>query len=537
VFRAARAMISFPVRAVFREKVANAAGANRLIIAVLTVLSVALLAVAMLSLRWRVVHDLPIMMYLGFLMDRFGYVPYRDFFDFNMPGMHIVSFVIGRTIGYSDLGLRIFDLGYLALILIVTWMYMRKLGVMVGWAGSVLCGVCYLWYGPYQSLQREYILILPLALAVWIAFSDRPRAWWVKPAGVGLMFGLAATIKLHAAIGLPMVLWYVFRERDVHESATTTSREKLMLATVAVASFLLPLAVMLVYLWVTGALAPFWQIATQYWPLYAGLALTHQTIFGWTRVLYLIERYAALGGHGLWVMPAVIGMYCALFCVPPGRIQRLRVVLLAGMMVLYSIYPVIAGQFWSYHWLLFQYFVLQVGALCLIELRPELPRVQRVFPVAAFLVVIALKIAAPHEWLFQEKYLREVPKGGKVDEIAAFLKANLRPDDTVQPLDWANGAVHGMLIARARIATRFVYAFSFYHHISNPYIKGLRREFLAELERARPRFVIRMLGGFPWVHGLDTTEDFADLDKFIERDYQVAYKGNEFLIYERLGQR
>ena len=530
-------MTSLPIRAVFREQVARAAGANRLVIAVLAVLSAALLAVAMLSLRWRAVHDLPIMMYLGFLMDRFGYVPYRDFFDFNMPGMHIVSFVIGRTIGYSDLGLRIFDLGYLALVLIVTWMYMRKLGVMVGWAGSVLCGVSYLWYGPYQSLQREYILILPLALAVWIAFSDRPRAWWVKPAGVGLMFGLAATIKLHSAIGLPMVLWYVFRERDTQESGKAASRDKLRVAGVAVAAFVLPLAAMLLYLWVTGALAPFWDIATRYWPLYAGLALNHQTIFGWMRLLYLIERYAALGGLGLWVMPAVIGMYGALFCAPLRHRQNPRVVLLVGMMVLYSIYPVIAGQFWSYHWLLFQYFVLQVGALCLVELRPELPRVQRVFPVAAFLVVIALKIAAPHEWLAREKYLRELPHIGKVDDIATFLKVNLKPGDTVQPLDWTDGAVHSMLIAKARIATRFVYAFSFYHHISSPYIKGLRKNFLAELERARPRFVIRMMGGFPWVHGLDTTEDFDDLDKFIERDYQVAYKGSEFLIYERLGQR
>ena len=135
----------------------------------------------------------------------------------------------------------------------------------------------------------------------------------------------------------------------------------------------------------------------------------------------------------------------------------------------------------------------------------------------ALVFVILLRLASPNQFFYQKKFLLEVPKGGRVDEIAAFLRADLKPGDTVQPLDWTDGAVHAMLISEAQIATRFVYAFSFYHHISSRYIKDLRREFIAALHRAKPRFIIKMENGFPWVHGLDTTKDFADLDRFIPR--------------------
>ncbi len=101
------------------------------------------------------------------------------------------------------------------------------------------------------------------------------------------------------------------------------------------------------------------------------------------------------------------------------------------------------------------------------------------------------------------------PKDGRVDEIAAFLQSNFKPGDLVQPLDWTGGAVHAMLIARAQLATRFVYDFHFYHHISSPYIQGLRGQFIESMKETRPRFVIQITADDkPWVSGPDTTREF-----------------------------
>lgn len=41
---------------------------------------------SLLSLRWPVVHDLPTMLYEGYLIHEVGLVPYVDFFDMNPPG-------------------------------------------------------------------------------------------------------------------------------------------------------------------------------------------------------------------------------------------------------------------------------------------------------------------------------------------------------------------------------------------------------------------------------------------------------------------
>ena len=41
------------------------------------------------SLTWQYSADLPLLLYTGFLMDHFSYIPYRDFFDMNMMGSHL----------------------------------------------------------------------------------------------------------------------------------------------------------------------------------------------------------------------------------------------------------------------------------------------------------------------------------------------------------------------------------------------------------------------------------------------------------------
>src|SRR5687768_13818935 len=79
------------------------------VLALLGLSAVVVAGLAVVSLRWRYVHDSPLMMYAGFLIDR-GAVPYRDFFDMNMPGTYFVMWTMGRVFGWTDLAFRLFDL-------------------------------------------------------------------------------------------------------------------------------------------------------------------------------------------------------------------------------------------------------------------------------------------------------------------------------------------------------------------------------------------------------------------------------------------
>ncbi|MEY2447082.1 MAG: hypothetical protein QOH79_558, partial [Acidimicrobiaceae bacterium] len=116
---------------------------------------------------------------------------------------------------------------------------------------------------------------------------------------------------------------------------------------------------------------------------------------------------------------------------------------------------------------------------------------------------------------------------------AAFLRTHLHPGDSVQPLDWVNGAEHGMLLARAPVATRFVHEYQFFHDVDDPLIQSLRREFIAGLNRVQPRFIIDVYEGRPYVSGPGTDNTFPELDALIAQHYHHVSDGNGFVIDER----
>ena len=126
------------------------------------------------------------------------------------------------------------------------------------------------------------------------------------------------------------------------------------------------------------------------------------------------------------------------------------------------------------------------------------------------------------------------PNGGRVEEIAQFLKSKkLGADDRVQPLDWTGGAVHAMLIAEARPATRFIYNYHFYHHISRPYIQHLRKELMEGLTANPPRLIIEV-DASPRPTGIDTTTEFPELSSFIASTYRAAKRGDGYTVFERI---
>jgi hypothetical protein len=125
------------------------------------------------------------------------------------------------------------------------------------------------------------------------------------------------------------------------------------------------------------------------------------------------------------------------------------------------------------------------------------------------------------------------PINDRADEIAAYLEANLKAGDTVQPLDWTGGTLLAMLETHAHIATPYIFDFYFYHHISTPYIKSLRADFMNKLQAAKPRFVIEVTAeDKPWVSGLDTSREFPELRRFLDENYLITVKRGDYRIYE-----
>ena len=157
-------------------------------------------------------------------------------------------------------------------------------------------------------------------------------------------------------------------------------------------------------------------------------------------------------------------------------------------------------------------------------------------PAAALVLFLAilLNVRPSAAFLQQIEGKPVVTSTDRAGEIRRFLEANLEAGETVQPLDWTGGTLLAMLQARAPLATRYVFDFYFYHHVSEPYIQSLRADFVSQLQEARPRFIIEVTAmDKPWVNGEDTSREFPQLRALLDRDYFIRLRRDDYQVHER----
>jgi hypothetical protein len=492
------------------------------------------------SLGWRMEHDSPIMLYAGFLVKSAGVVPYRDLFDMNAPGTHILNWVIYSVAGSGDLALRVIDLLFLTGISWLTVLIMRPLGRASAWAGAVLFPIAYLQGGVAASLQREVLALLPLAgaVALFLGAGRRPASPRLRYLAVGVLVGMAASVKPQLLLALPaFFLADGLAPRDGLAGRAVWIRAATGLGRIALGVVAVDVS-LAIWLASVGALGAFISMAVHYWPLYAHLSGEHILYTGSDRFVYLLR--SALKGLGQFAVWYVAATFAVTSLARSGTVSpavRRLLVVLAGMAGATWLATPVAGKFWFYHWLPLIYFSIQLAAVCLAQPVAAIYRRRPWVPVTVMLLVLVVTVSLPFDLRRQSRRGIETAKRERVDEIAGFLKANLRPGDTVQPLDWTGGAVHAMLIDRARLATSFLYDFHFYHSVSSPYIRALRRRFVGELTRSAPRYVIMVTADRPWPTGTDTSQDFPELRQVLQGEYHAVRSAETYTILERNGPR
>lgn len=502
-------------------------------------------AQAYVSLGWRMEHDTPLLHYAAFLMEVHDRVPYRDIFETSMPGVFAFHSLVSRLAGYGDSAFRLVDLTVLGLLLALIYAFASRFGRLAGAWGAVVFGLVYLSKGPAMSLQRDHLGVFPVALALLCVPAEASRMGSRRFAVAGLLFGAAALVKPHAAIGLPVVIATLLALR--RERGSGDLRDLLRGIVASGVGFLVPVAGALVWLAWHGALAPFLSMAIHYLPLHTAMTGSHQTLPGDQRALYLLESTLRFGGYGPLLLASLVGIWHVLGGAGRDRGVGLSALCLLGCLLAYAVYPALAGKFWPYHYMPLAFFASVSAGLCLARSSPSegardpSGRARRGLPIAILVLAVVLQLnllpyAVRTLSVPDPDRVFHVPKGGRADGIARWLKARLEPGDTVQPLDWTGGAVHGMLIARAELATRFLYDYHFYHHVSSPFVQELREEFLHQLRAAAPRFVVEVHADRPWPSGIGASRRFEELRRLLETGYARAGGGPGYRIYERLAE-
>ncbi|MDM8557616.1 hypothetical protein [Candidatus Parabeggiatoa sp. HSG14] len=493
-----------------------------------------------LSLHWRLLSDSAFLHYVAYLINEHGFVPYRDIFEVNMPGTYLFHMAIGRMFGYSDFAFRMVDVAWLTATLTVTWFLMKPFGQLVASASCLLFGLIYLGVGPLMSLERDTIVILPIATALLLATQRRPnQSVNLIHFLLGILFALTALIKPHLAIGLPaMIVYNCIHDSNGSKSVRTLIKPCIVGGIVALVGFLSTLTIPFLWLWQIEAFQPFWDIFSSYTPLYSQMSGDLEFRGTLDRVLYVVYWYIKFGGFEILLTTSMFGVYIVFTKSASAATKKLAILLLS-LSVLYSVYVVIGGKLvWTYHWMPYVYFA-SLGTATVLFSPPSFASLHRpiTLPLFVFIVTAMMTLLPTHD--VGKQILKQIlgqqpapPMKGRVDEIATYLNEHLSPNDKVQPLEWIGGAVHAMLVSKAVVATPYLTDFQFYHHVSNPYIQKLRKNFMTKLKGEMPTFIIEVYETSR-VSGLDTTDKFPKLRKFIEQHYDKDYTGNGFDIFRR----
>jgi|CXWL01.1.fsa_nt_gi hypothetical protein len=488
---------------------------RRLQILLLILLAAFLVTQAVFSLRWPIAHDEAPLFYEAFLMQSEGRIPYRDIFDFQMPGSYAAYHLLGIFSSFSAFRIRILDLLILAALIFITFQAMRRFGKTPALAAGILFGLKYLQGGPSLSLQREYLLLVFIALSLLIGMRDSltPK----HRLSLGILFGLSAVIKPHAALGLlPFLLFDI---ADIRQRSNISLPKAAWTSILPAAiGFLIPVSLVIAWLAINNALSPFLTIALNYWPLYSQINGQMEITPTAERISFLLNQIWRLGGSGLWLIPAAFGIYIN---------QNKQTYLISSLALCYAIYPALSGQFFPYHYIPFVYIIILLASL-IFSFQPS------AFSFQLFALILLLFLIRPSQTFIRQLQGKPIATASdRAEEITRFLEENLEAGQTVQPLDWTGGALLAMLETRTPIATPYVFDFYFYHHISNPYIQSLRANFMNELQTSSPRYIIEVTSiDKPWVSGENTTREFPELRAFLNEYYSVTMDRNDYIIYE-----
>ncbi len=260
------------------------------LIAVIAFFALAYLA---LSLAWPVVHDLRILLYEGYLVFDQGRVPYRDLFDVNPPGTFLLFGAIHRATGGAQPWIRLLDLAVLAGIAGASVAALRRHGPGAGIFAAASFAAAYLATGKINTLQREYLCVLPLALSIALVFGlpERPPGAGRQLAALlcGLLAGLVFNIKPPLLVcWLPLLAYAA----TILRRADGGRRALLLPAALFAAGALLPLLLVLGWLYRLEALGAFFEMARNYYPLYTridGFGNVQQGGAGELAVRYLVR--------------------------------------------------------------------------------------------------------------------------------------------------------------------------------------------------------------------------------------------------------
>lgn len=418
--------------------------------------------------------------YMGQLILR-GEVPYLAAVNMKLPGTYYayaaVLAAFGETTEAVRLGLLLANLGAIVLVFVLG---RRLFDAAAGLTAAAAYAVLSL--SPTVlglAAKAEHFLVLAMLGGVLLlpGIGADTRRGIGRVAGAGLLLGVAVLMKQHGAafvaFGGAWILWTGWR-------AGRTRATLVEVAVFAVAAAA-PLGLTALAMWRAGAFEPFWFWTVTYAREYAVLIPLGTGLGALARQATAIVSASA----ALWLLVAV-GVTAMAWDAP----TRARAPFLVGF-ALASGAAIVPGLRFSEH-----YFVMLLPAASLFAGAAVAALARRAgqgaaaVRVAVPVVCVALSLAQAHATVVAEPAALTRAIYGQnpfpeAIEVARWLEAHAGPDDGVAVI---GSEPEIYFLAKRRAATSYMYTYPLME--AHPFAEKMQEAMIAELERARPRFLV-----------------------------------------------
>jgi len=469
-----------------------------------------------------------------------GRWPYIDTWDHQFPGLMVLNAVEIFAFGKSVAMFRAFDwLCQMACVYLIFSITRRLTDRTGGYVAAFVYCLIYQGYGPWNTAQREGFAMLFVLWGFWLYLTADRRRPVSTAVGIGLGLGFAVTFK-PTMLALSTLYAPLLLRLD---------RKTIRVAAAGFGALLVPPGLMLLTLWLNGALIDFYEanIAFQaqvYVPLSRGDA---PLLSFW---LSKVQRL------GLQTVAVVLGYVPFLFW---GRSLRERWMLYSGY--LGAVYAVFAqGTFAGYHyipglalgaaligtmfslgtWLVLRDARLTVGGFTIAQRMlaahllalGAISMYVRADSVRNLVTLQFLQRPAPGE--FRNQNVFDFTESW---DVAEYIREHTDPADSIQV--WGHESLVYYLADRDA-ASRF--------QTSNPLVARApgreltsmqlrwRDEFMRDMHEARPRYIAVVRDDdWWWAPDQRTSEqlldDFPRWKRFILDRYTVEAEIGRFLVY------
>ena len=333
-----------------------------------------------------------------------GKVLYVDFWDLKQPGVFLFHLVAGQLFGFSEVGLHLFELGYLLLFSAILLWTLRPT-FATPWFSCLVpiatVGAYYVAANTWHQTQLEMLVAFPLYLALWLVSTpwavpqQRLLAWFLS----GCCAGLTVVFKM--ILGpIPVAFWLL--------SVLTEWRHQRPRFAVLLGARLFPalcgisvvLLIVAAWFWHHGALpALLWTSFIV--PVEAAAAAQHKA---WSVLAQALRWF--WGHFALWIGLAVVGVYSKWGEKKNLIAWQMLVWLLVGLVVI----VLQKLSWWPYHFLLL---IVPVGVLAVYGIEklatiwgrktPWAPTCLRLLAIG--LTVIALACGGLRSWAYHAQHL------------------------------------------------------------------------------------------------------------------------------------